>query len=146
MKKIAFFLIFFSLFIMNGCIPGPGISDFSFDLPNDYQVVRSSSHDVKVVPKSGWTSDNQIIPSKVIEVVWDDNYILAKQNRLMREKPNDPNRTYEIPDTSKEYYWILDTSKKESFGPYDLKQFSEIRKSLNIDEKLKLKPVKEYRN
>ena len=63
---------------------GPGLADYSYDLPGGYWLVRSSVHEISITPKEGYDPENPppIIPAKVAEIAFDDRYILAKQYNL----------------------------------------------------------------
>jgi len=123
---------------------GPGPADYAYDLPGGYWLVRSSGHEISITPKEGYDPRNPppIIPAKVVEVAFDDRYILAKRYEL---KP-DPRSTngYEIPDETKESYYILDTSVPKMYMCYNLDEFNEKRKTLKVPETLKLKDVASY--
>lgn len=141
MNKFVFLLMLvYVCLLTTGCLPG--YSDYSYNLINGYILARSSNHEIMIVPEDGWQSDEQIIPAKVVEVAWNDRYVIAKQYGLKLK--NDYN-TYEIPDRSKEYYWILDTEQQRKYGPYNKKEFNNELKRYNL-ENLKLKKVEYYRN
>lgn len=161
MKKKVLALILFLvniMFILTGCF-GPGALDYSYDVAGDYQLVRSSAHEIKVTPKSGWTEDTPIIPSKVVEIAWDKKFVIAKQQGLKRKYPDNPDNTYMEPDENVINYWILDTEKpygplneKEKnllkpkiYGPFNKEQFKEQRSLLKVPEVLILKDVKSYK-
>lgn len=112
-----------------------------YDLGNQYELAATSAHEVKIVPESGWTSDTQIIPAKVVELAWNKDYIIAKQLGLKRE--NDYS-DYEIPDKKKVYYWILDVKEKKRHGPYSKKKFEKELKKYHL-EHLKMKNADKYR-
>jgi len=80
---------------------------------------------IQVVPKSGWHSDGDIIPEKVVEIAWNDRYVIAKQVGLKEAYPNDPNNSYMIPNESEMYFWILDASERTRYGPYSEDEFEE---------------------
>jgi hypothetical protein len=129
-------LVFF-IMMLTGCA---GLADYSYDLPGDYSIVRTSAHQVTIAPKiseSNWGSD--IIPKKVTEVAWDDNYILAKQLGLM----NDPSSSngYQIPNNDEFYYWIIEFKNGEVFGPLDEEGFIKMKNDLGIFDDLILKNV-----
>ncbi|MCG8540198.1 MAG: DUF3997 domain-containing protein, partial [Clostridia bacterium] len=126
---------------------GPGPADFSVDLPGGYQLIRLSAHNIKIEPKGGIKGEDYheipTIPTKVVELAFNDRYILAKRFSL-KINPESSNGS-RIPDESKELYYILDALDMVLYGPYDIKQFNEKRKELNINKDIKLKDVKSYR-
>lgn len=143
-KKQTFYyliLVVIPLLILTGC---PGMADYSVDLPGDYSVVRTSAHQVKIAPKKSdtiWGSD--IIPTKVTELVWDDNYILAKQLGL-KEDP-DSNNGYQIPNTDDVHFWILEFKTGEVFGPLDEDGFREKKNELGISQDVELKKIQDIK-
>lgn len=72
----------------------------------------------------------------------DDRYILAKRYEL---KP-DPKLTngYEIPDETKVFYYILDTSVPKIYVCSNKDEFNEKRKALKASATLKLRDVASY--
>ncbi len=52
MKRKTILIVFaiFSLLVFTSCFApiGPGASDWSYDLPNQYQIVRANSHSISI--------------------------------------------------------------------------------------------------
>ncbi|ATY84497.1 hypothetical protein CVV65_05605 [Kyrpidia spormannii] len=121
---------------------GPGPSDYAFDLPGGYQLVRTSAHDVKIVPKDGWDPRNPppLIPAKVVEVAFDQRYILAKRYELRAAYPGS-NNSYEIPDEQKAVYYIFDTLALKIYEYRSLEEFNNAREMLKVPPTLKLRDV-----
>lgn len=124
---------------------GPGASDFSAPLSNGYELVRTSAHQVIVVPSDGWNESTPIIPAKVMELDHDATWVIAKQQQLRRRSPNNPNDTYEEPDPGVFSYWILNTRTPQAWGPLDQQQFQEMREQKGVDPALRLHDVTDYR-
>ena len=127
--------------MLTGCA---GLADYSIDLPGNYSVVRTSSHQVTLAPKisdTHWGTD--VIPTKITEVTCDDNYILLKQLGLM----NDPNSSngYQIPNNDDEHYWILEFKSGKVFGPLDEDNFVEKKNELGISENVILKKIEDLK-
>jgi len=123
---------------------GPGPSDNSYDLPGGYWLVKSSTHDIRIIPKEGYDTSNPppIVPAKVVEIAFDDRYILAKRYKL---KPDPKVKNgYEIPDETKEIYYILDTSVPKMYVCSNIDELNEKRKDLKIPATLKLRDVASY--
>jgi len=136
-----------SIFIIVGTIGfGPGPADYSYDLPGGYQIVRSSRHDISIIPKEGWDPHNPplMIPAKVVEVAFDDRYILAKRYKL---KPaySGSNNSYEIPDETKVEYYILDTLAHKIYVKSNVNEFNNLRDLLKVPTSLKLKDVETFK-
>ena len=134
-------LTLFSLLVLTGCA---GLADYSIDLPEDYSIVRTSAHQVTLAPKisdTHWGPD--VIPTKVTEVTWDDNYILVKQLGLM-DDPNSSNG-YQIPNKDDEHFWILEVKSGMVFGPLDENHFVEKKNELGISESVILKKIEDLK-
>lgn len=153
MKKIA--LVTF-IIILLGIISGllvfafiigvsSGQYDYSYDIVNDFELIRSSAHEIRIIPKTGYATENEIIPAKVIEIAWNNRYVIAKQYGMKKAYPEEADNTYEIPDETVVNYWILDTENKERNGPFSYEEFSIKLQEFNLTN-LQLKPVTYYRN
>jgi hypothetical protein len=111
---------------------GPGSLDFNLPLAGKYQLWRTSSQDVHISPRS-YDRTTPMIPTKVVEIAWDNRFILAKREAIERLNQN----TFD--------YWILDTSLPKVFGPFDESTFQFKRADLAVPEKLILKDVYSFR-
>lgn len=118
------------------CIAGCIIrkSDFAVPLVGNYQLVRTSAHQVSIVPVGGWSEGTPIIPSKVVEVAFGDRYILAKRQHL---KPRSNSGVEEPVDEFD--YWILDTAAPALYGPLDEPAYADKRKELAVANSLQLR-------
>lgn len=87
--------------------------------------------------------NKKIIPEKVVELAYNDNYILVKQFKLKEKYPGDIKRTVKIPDESEAYYWIIDIKNEEIYSKYTEEEFENKKEELNIKE-LELKPTIKY--
>jgi len=120
-----------------------GVGDFAFEVGTGYELWRSSAHVVRVQP----IEENRLsrggemprIEAKVVEIAWDERYVLAKRFNLINH-PENPNRP-EIPDETKAYYYILDTIDLILYGAFDLEGFEQKRQELGISDDLILQPV-----
>ena len=130
-----------SLHFLTGCA---GLGDYSVDLPGEYSVVRVSAHMVTIAHKEGESSwGSNIIPSKVTELAWDDDYIFAKQLGL-KQDPNS-NNGIKIPNEDDVHFWILEVKTGEVFGPFGEIGFSEKKNELSISEEIVLKKIEDLR-
>ncbi|WP_282942172.1 DUF3997 domain-containing protein [Paenibacillus sp. RC67] len=124
--------------LTSGCA---GLGDYDISLPGGYSVVRTSAHQVTIsrqVSEGVW--GERVVPAKVVQIAWDERYILAKQVGLM----NDPMRTnssYQIPDESVVGYWIIDIQTDETRGPMTEEDFAARRKQDGISDSLILKTI-----
>lgn len=122
---------------------GPGVSDYAFDLSGGYQVFRSSAHQVRALPKNADGGSLQV-PPKVIQVAWDESFILAKQQHLRRRFPDDPGRTDEEPAPGQYSYWILEVKEEALHGPFDVVAFEGKRTELGVPKGLVLRGVSQF--
>jgi hypothetical protein len=111
-----------------------GLLDYSYDVSGGYRVIRSSRDQVQIVPQRGWNDATPRIPPKVLEVAWDERFVLAKQQHLKDGKPGW--WTYS--------YWILDVTKPECFGPFTAEEFAARRAELGVPDGLELKHVTSF--
>ena len=110
-------------------------SDFAAPLVGNYQLVRTSAHQVTIVPIGAWGEGTPTIPSKVVEVAFDDRFILAKRQHL---KPR-PNSAYGEPVAGEFDFWILDTGDPKAYGPFDEAEFGVKRQELGISDQIQLR-------
>ena len=120
---------------------GPGVSDYEYKVGNgSYTLHRNSADVIYIAPNNGYSSKTEIIPEKIVEVAWNNRYVIAKQYRMKKESLD---KTYEIPDESIVNYWILDTEMKIIYGPFSYEEFL-----LNVQKfdltNLELKPPIDY--
>ncbi|MGL4552146.1 MAG: DUF3997 domain-containing protein [Gemmataceae bacterium] len=118
-----------------------GLLDYSYDVSGGYRVFRSSAHQVTIGPGSGWKGETPLrVPPKVVEIAWDNRFILAKQRHL-RKRGDDG---YEEPTWWGVSYWILDVKKPEGFGPLTAEEFAAKRAELGVSEELSLRDVTSF--
>ena len=120
----------------------PSPQDFEFDVSGDYLLHRSSAHYVDVAPE-GPLAGRPTIPPKVVEICWNERFVLAKQHPLVVARPCSNSR-YEVPDPSSTAFWILDTALPRLYGPLTEEEFSIGTLQLGLG-RLRLKPVAWYR-
>ncbi|EEL49485.1 hypothetical protein bcere0022_31680 [Bacillus cereus Rock3-44] len=75
----------------------------------------------------------QYVPAKIVEIAWDDLYIIAKQ---IEDKSNPNNPESSITNKQNEQYWIIDMNNNRRFGPYNEKQFQEQKEAFRISQQL----------
>lgn len=120
----------------SGCA---GLGDFEFDVCGGYRVFRSDANSVLVIPKVGGRTEGSYIPSKVVEVAWDERFVIAKQLGYTDFPGKGP-----MPDEAKAGYWILDTALKKAYGPYALDDFEQNKQALGVSSGIVLKSVQSY--
>ncbi|HVJ67406.1 MAG TPA: DUF3997 domain-containing protein [Caulifigura sp.] len=115
---------------------GPGLTDFSADLGNGYQLVQSSAQVVQICPKNGWSDDRQIIPEKVVSCGANADFIIAEQNPLDAKGR---------PTTGDNPFWILKVAEKHSYGPFTGDEFKLKRKEFGVPDSLGFRRAQSYR-
>ncbi len=123
---VLFFLfLIVALLIARGI--GPGMSDWSLKLPNNYEMwhinpqnimigYKDSQYTIKTVDNKG---RNIGIPGDVIEFCYNDRYVGAKQVNI----PTNPKKGV---DTSNPRYYLLDTLEQKVYGPFlNVSQFDD---------------------
>lgn len=128
--------------LITGC--GGGTS-YEIELPNDYELYADSNDYIVIYHKVGTSRDDKnTLPPTIVEISWNERFIIAKQYGMKKKYPNNIDNSYEIPDKSKVYYWILDTENQIKYGPYKyLNEFNNKKEELNISN-LELKKLSEY--
>ena len=127
------------LIVWGAMILSCGMQDYSYEMTDGYQVWRSSAHMVKIFNKHGTNGRTMKVPPKVVEVAWDQRFILAKQQHL---RPRGPGDGYEVPVEGQYSYWILDVKESRCEGPLDASGFASRRVELGVDAALILRDVR----
>lgn len=126
---------------MTGC---PGASDYDVELPGNYSIVRSSAHEVKIAPKiSEGLWGEAVIPAKVIEAGWNDEYIIVKQVELIKDPKS--NNGMEIPDEKSFQFWIIEIKNGKAMGPLDDEDFTKKKQEYQISDDVILKNIKDLK-
>ncbi|MFW5701111.1 MAG: DUF3997 domain-containing protein [Cyclobacteriaceae bacterium] len=131
MDKIKSLLIITLTVLINSCS-----SDTTEKLGNGY-FFRNEGSLIKDIlcesPKGGE------IPATVVEYVYDNKFIVAKQ---MPKIPQDPlyEKTYNYTNGNNQYYyWLILKESNTVFGPLSINELDSIRTEYNIPKTLKLK-------
>ncbi|PQD93653.1 hypothetical protein CYL18_18785 [Pradoshia eiseniae] len=128
-----------SLLFLTGC---PGASDYDIDLPDNYSIVRTSANEVTIAPKTSKDSwGSTIIPAKVTEVGWDDQYIIAKQINIDSESSNGSG----IPDEQEYHFWIIQIKTGEVTGPLDDLSLTKKKEEYRISNDIVLKKIEDLK-
>jgi hypothetical protein len=115
----------------------PMMGDFDVKLIGDYHLSSTSAHEVQV----SHITDSRFpeIPSKVVQIAWNDRFIIAKQQEL-KPRGKFPGDTYLVPVEGKFNFWIIDVNRTNSYGPIAEQDFATKLQFLNVRD-LKLKRV-----
>ena len=104
MKKTFVFINLILVLFLTSCA---GVSDWSYKLPNDYEVWRINSKEIIVKYVGNETVDAEI-PSFVKEFSYDDRYVFTRNTDDISQ-----NNIFE------ETYYALDTESKKVYGPFE---------------------------
>lgn len=114
---------------------GPGASDYSVSLINDFKLGRTSSKTRSIVGPSretGPMSSSQIwVDFDVQELGWDEIYIVCRQGIIDAEP------------TTKPGWWIVDTVNHKRYGPFTEKEFRDELVRLDIPQ-ISIRPVESF--
>ena len=125
MKKILITVLV--VFVLTGC--GAGISDWSYQLPNDYEVWRINSNSIIIKDMSSHKNVSEI-SGFVKEFAYDDRYVFTRNVESIED-----NNVFD------EKYYILDTEEKNVYDACD--SVDELK---NLAENLEIElPIKWYR-
>jgi Protein of unknown function (DUF3997) len=122
---------------LGACSLDPNMGDFDLALINGYYLVRTSPDSVEILHMDD--SRHLGVPAKVVEIAWNEHFILAKQQEL-QPRGDFPGDTLSIPAPGKFHYWIVDTIQTNRYGPLIQKEFEDKLQSLGLSG-LKLKDV-----
>ena len=99
-----------------GC--GPGLSDWSYDLPNGYAIWRSNSMTINLGKKTSDYSMENRIDSYISAFCYDERYVCVKRLRSR----DDPNAAV---------FYAVDTLEDSVFGPFTADELAEKMKELD---------------
>lgn len=136
------------MLFLSGCVGlklepfGPGMEDYDYSVGTGYMLERTSGHQISIVPQGGNDGTKPEIGAKVVQIAWNERYVLAKQVGLKKAYPDNPDNSYEIPDETVVRYYILDTIDLELYGGFDLETFEQKKEELEIPDELILQDVR----
>lgn len=111
-------------------------SDYSKNLGDGYfyRYEGSNLRDIHCIEANGGE-----VPADILEYVFDDEFILAKQKPKL---PQDPlyDKEYIYNRGDKEfYYWLIVKNEDLVFGPLNLEEFNNLKYKYKVPDKLILK-------
>ena len=121
----------------SSCI-GAGLSDWKYELPNEYEMWHVSSKNIKIGLTSSdknsltlFNGKNELIgiPPTIVAFSYTTRYVFA----IVK-----PNTDIEIPDIENNvHYYVLDTLNKNVKGPFfEKKYFLQLLLNLSLEEEL----------
>ena len=60
-----------TMVFLAGCF-GPGMEDYSYTMGSGYELIRTSGHQISVVPIRGNDGTKPELKAKVVQIAWDD--------------------------------------------------------------------------
>lgn len=123
-RIILFLIVFISLVVLVGC---PGVADYSIDLPENLKVSRNSANDFVIVSTDSVGIGTTIVPAQIMQIGWDDHYVIAKQM-----------------EGEQEFYWIIEVKTEEVIGPLNDNDFAQNKIEWPILAEIQLKDLDEY--
>lgn len=120
------------LFGSGDWVIGPGVHDFSAKVVGDYHVYCTCPVRVRI------SGPNLSIPLTVVELAYDQRFILVKQQHLSSNEAGDVDLD---PIPRKYSYWIVNVTQHTCHGPFDENQFAAKRLELKVDPSLTLRDV-----
>ncbi len=129
-------VMFVLLLTLCGCGGfGPGLTDFTADFKNGYQLRQTSSQRIHIVPVGGWDDESEV-PAKVVACGYNDQFVIAKQQK--RDVKGNPIRgAYQ--------YWIVEAPQKKRHGPFTEKEFGVKRKEFGVPDSVELRSTNSFR-
>lgn len=133
--------------VLTGCA---GMADYTISLDNGFRIDRLSGHQIiiygdKPVQSLDKTVSNySYVPSKVTDVWWNEEYIVAKQMVLKADKYG-----YEEPPknpTENDFkYWIIDVTSRQPIGPLNETELVNETDKLGLTEIISLTSIEKLR-
>lgn len=137
MKFLVLLVTFCIVALMCSCSKDPLVADYDVQLTADYRLIRLNEDDVEVA-----RVDKELhlcIPAKVVQIGWESNMIVAKQQHL-KNRNSFPGDTFPVPAPGEFSYWIIDVKATNCSGPLTEMEYNEKLQSLG-QEKLLLRDV-----
>ena len=124
----------FVAYSVNGCRFDPLNSDYGRALDSGYYVEQTSAHQTVIFNLTignGVEGEPMTIPADVIEIAWNNFFILAKQQEL-KPRGDFPGDNLPVPDPNKFKYWIIDMVRTNRLGPMTEESFGKAVKILGL--------------
>lgn len=120
-----------AIILLAGCTVNSSHSAYTIN--DEYELIKTSGNAFELFPKQDAVYATQYVPAKIVEIAWDDLYIIAKQ---IEDKSNPNNPESSITNKQNEQYWIIDMNNNRRFGPYNEKQFQKQKEAFRISQQL----------
>lgn len=114
------------LLLLTGC---PGFSDWEYDLPNDYMIIRVNSQDIQF-GKGDEEQYTRLIDRYIVSFCFSDRYIGLQ--RIPIDTPyNELFRVEELDRSNIEFY-LIDSETGTTYGPWTAAEYDEQIKILSV--------------
>lgn len=136
---------------LHGCIIVSPKSDYKLKLTKDYQLWEINRYSVVIIKTSDKAGSAARVPGKVIELNFNDEYIIAKSiptdEANKKEFPNSIEKDKYIESIPEEEYqfWIIEVEKDIVHGPFNEEEFKKTKEELSVPESMELKELKSYK-
>ena len=133
--------------VLTGCA---GMADYTVSLENGFRIDRLSGHQIiiygdKPVQSLDKTVSNySYVPSKVTDVWWNGEYIVAKQIVLKADKYGDEEPP-KNPTENDFKYWIIDVTSRQPIGPLNETELVNETDKLGLTEIISLTSIEKLR-
>ena len=121
-------IICFSLF---SCV-SPGLSDWEYELPNDYYIVRANSNSIGIgIKNEKGNAYSKVIDNYVVCFAYNDKYVCARRFELASDA-----RQEEIlkMDIEKAKYCIINTETKDVYDSLTIEEYEALCNELGITD------------
>ena len=119
---------FFNLFIFS-CF-GPGLSDWEYELPNDYYVVRVNSDTIGIgIKNENGYSYSTVIDNYIVCFAYNDKYVCARRFELAERIRQEEILKMNIEEAK---YCIINTETNDVYGSLTAEEYETLCNEFNI--------------
>lgn len=152
MKKLIMYLIIILMLVnIHGCVIISPKSDYKMKLVKNYELWKANRHSIEIgiADGNGWLTSKTY--GKVIELDFNDEYIIARSIPTYKADEKDFSNLQEkdkyiesIPEKDYEF-WIIEVEKDIVHGPFNEDEFNKKRKEISVPESIGLKGLNSYK-
>jgi hypothetical protein len=152
------FFIFILLFANQGL---QDVGDYEYPVTRKYKLTSLSEDQAALVIPGEYSSSHHypnssvtvgvplaIIPDKIVAIVWNDQFIIAKRQEVFMSDMNDliPSVDFPVDIVPNLFdYWIVDVNNDQVYGHLTEDEFLEKRHAFNIPSELVMRPPSEFK-
>lgn len=151
MRKIIKYLII-TLLIVNikGCVIGSPKSDYKMKLVQNYELWKVNNNRIVIGTTDGDGVLDSNIKGKVIELDYNDEYIIARSIPTYKADEKDFSNLQEkdkyiesIPEKDYEF-WIIAVENNIGYGPFNEENFNKKRNEILVPKSMALEKLENY--